>query len=82
MKNQRMSFSDWIDAKAKTYGIATRNLSSFSSMFEMREFFYGLPVIYSRYSKEVIFFRACEYCGENRLDKNNCCMTCSAPVEM
>jgi hypothetical protein len=76
-----MSFSDWIDEKAKTYGIA-RNLNHLSSMFEMREFFMGLPVIYSKYSAEVIFFRACEYCGENRLDDNNCCMTCSAPVEM
>ena len=79
-KNRRMGLSAWIEEKAKAYTIS--GMQSFSSMFEMKEFFYGLPVIYCNYSREVIFFRACEYCGGNRLDKDDCCMTCSAPVEM
>jgi hypothetical protein len=47
-----------------------------------REFYMMMPVIYCKYSSEVIFFYQCEYCRMHVLDSNDCCKSCNAPVEM
>ncbi len=84
MKNERMELEEWHKIQYESAVIAwqagERNIKPFN--LNEREFYMMMPVIYCKYSPHVIFFYQCEYCREHILDKNDCCKSCSAPVEM
>ena len=81
--NKRMSLKEWhkiqYEAAVIAWQAGERNIHPFS--LNEREFYMMMPVIYCKYSPQVIFFYQCEYCRGHILDGDDCCKSCSASVE-
>jgi hypothetical protein len=91
MKNERMGLEKWskmkFDSARIFYRAGERELGDelltlMPPIYGKREFYMMMPVVYCKYSLEVIFFYQCEYCREHILDDNDCCKSCGAPAEM
>ena len=81
-KNPRINVLEWADILADSFtGQQILNMGLELPVEKFRTYYWGMPVIFAKYSPEVIIFRWCEYCGEKRLDENDCCDACGAWIE-
>jgi hypothetical protein len=81
-KNTRITVDEWAEILASGWTSHASMVSSGYLMSKPANYYMGLPIIPCKYSSDFIIFKECKYCGNGSLDRNDCCISCGAPVEM